>query len=138
MIIKWYNCSDDKRMINKTMSFVDSSTCNIFGSCSMDNPSFIVDSVKGNYVSFNNKCYFVNSTSYLNGKWVITCTADDLINHRNELLNLNALIARSEIFQNKDIVDNLITVKSQRQTIGDSYGVDVISKTDTDYIIGVI
>lgn len=138
MIIKWYNCSDDKRMINKTMSFVDSSTCNIFGSCSMDNPSFIVDSVKGNYVSFNNKCYFVNSTSYLNGKWIISCTADDLVNHRNELLNLNAMVARSEIFQNKEIVDNLITVKSQRQTIGDSYGVDVISKTETDYIIGVI
>lgn len=138
MIIKWYNCSDDKKMLNKTMSFVDSSTCNIFGSCSMDNPSFIVDSVKGNYVSFNNKCYFVNSPSYLNGKWVISCTADDLVNHRNELLNLNVLVARSEIFQNKDIVDNLITVKSQRQTIGDSYGVDVISKTETDYIIGVI
>lgn len=138
MIIKWYNCSDDKRQINKKLSFIDASTCNIFGSCSMDSPAFLVDSVKGNYVSFDNKCYFVNSSAYLNGKWIISCTADDLTNHRNELLNLNVLVARSEVFQNKEIVDNLITIKAQRQTIGDSYGNDVISKVDTDYIIGVI
>lgn len=138
MIIKWYNCSDDKRQINKSLSFIDSSTCNIFGSCNMDSPTFLVDSVKGNYVSFDNKCYFVNSKSYLNGKWVISCSADDLTNHRNELLNLNVLVARSETLQNKELVDNLIPLKSQRQTIGDSYGRDVISKTETDYIIGVI
>lgn len=138
MIIKWYNCSDDKRTLNKSLSFVDASTCNVYSACNMDNPNFIVDSVKGNYVSFDNKCYFVNSRSYLNGKWLISCTADDLANNHNALVNLSVLVARSETFKNNDIIDNLITIKPQRQIIGDSYGKAVISNTETSYIIGVI
>lgn len=138
MLIKWYNCSDDKRVLTKHLVFVDSSECNIFGSCSMDTPNFLVDTVKGNYVSFDNKCYFVNSKNYLNGKWVISCTADDLTNYRNEILRLSVLVARSETLKNPDIPDNLIPIKDQRQTIGDSYGREVISKTETNYIIGVI
>ena len=138
MTIKWYICSDDKKTLNKSLSFVGADTCNIYGSCNMDSPNFIVDNVKGNYVSFDNKCYFVNSRTYLNGKWVISCTSDDLANNHNGLVNLNVLVARSETFKNNDIIDNLITIKPQRQIIGDNYGKAVISNTETTYIIGVI
>lgn len=138
MTIKWYNCSDDRKTLNKSLSFVDADTCNIYGLCNMDSPNFIVDNVKGNYVSFGNKLYSVNSKTYMNGKWVISCTADDLANNHNALVNLSVLVARSETFKNNDIIDNLITIKPQRQIIGNSYGRNVISNTETTYIIGVI
>lgn len=138
MTIKWYNCIDDKKTLNKFLDFVDESTCNIYGVCNMDNPNFIVDNVKGNYVSFGDRCYFVNSRTYMNGKWLISCTADDLTNNHNELVKLDVLVARSESFRNNNIIDNLITIKPQRQIIGKNYGKDVISNTETSYIIGVI
>lgn len=114
LIIKWYNCSQSKLHLNKQLTFIDSSTCNVFGTCSVDNPSFVVDSVKGNYVSYNNKCYFVDDQIYSNGKWIIKCSYDDLANSHNEIENIFALIVRNEEGKFSDIPDSTITFESSR------------------------
>lgn len=138
MLIKWYSNTDEKNKLNKSLLFIEEGTCNIFGTCNMDSPNFIVDSVKGNYVEFDNSYYFVDSKSYVNGKWVIHCSIDDLYSNRNEINNLNCLIVRSETDKNNYIIDNSLPVKSYRVTTAYPVGREVISNTETTYIIGVI
>lgn len=138
MTITWYNNTDDKKKINKSPVLISTGTCNIFGTCNMDSPAFIVDNVLGNYVEFDNTFYFVDSKSYINGKWVIHCTVDALYTNRNEINNLTVMCVRSENRYNKYLVDNMLPVKSYRTTESYSVGNEVISNTDTTYIIGVI
>ena len=138
MIIEWYNNNDDSKKLNKSPTFLTSGTCNIFGTCNMDTPNFIVDSVQGNYVKFDNMYYFVDSKSYVNGKWVIHCSIDDLYSNRDAINSLECLIVRNEFDKNNYIIDNSLPVSSYRVTTAYPVGREVISNTETTYIIGVI
>lgn len=138
MTITWYNNTDDKKKINKLPALISAGTCNIFGTCNMDNPAFIVDSVLGNYVEFDNTFYFVDSKSYVNGKWVIHCSVDCLYTNRNEINNLKAMCVRSESRYNKYLVDNMLPVQAYRTAESYPVGNEVISNTETTYIVGVI
>lgn len=104
----------------------------------MDTPNFIVDSVHGNYVKFDNMYYFVDSKSYVNGKWVIHCSIDDLYSNRDAINSLECLIVRNEFDKNNYIIDNSLPVRSYRVTTAYPVGREVISNTETTYIIGVI
>ena len=138
MIIEWYNNTYDSKTLNKSPTFIMSGTCNIFGTCNMDNPNFIVDNVLGNYVKFDNMYYFVDSKSYVNGTWVIHCSVDDLYSNCEEINALSCLIVRNENDRNNYIIDNCLSVKSYRVTTAYPVGREIISNTDTTYIIGVI
>lgn len=125
-------------MLNKTLEFIDAKTCNIFGVCDMRHLSLVSDSKPvGNYASFDNKCYFVDSYSYANGKWLIHCTLDTLYTNRNEIRALNVLVARSED-RTSDIPDNNITFRANKYVKSQSFGDDVISNSTVHYLIGVI
>lgn len=125
-------------MLNKTLEFIDAKTCNIFGVCDMRHLTLVSDSKPvGNYASFDNKCYFVESYSYANGKWLIHCTLDTLYTNRNEIRSLNVLVARSED-RTSDIPDNNITFRANKYVKSQSFGDDVISNSTVHYLIGVI
>lgn len=138
MIIEWYNNTDDAKKLNKLPTFLTSGTCNIFGTCNMDTPNFIVDSVQGNYVKFDNMYYFVDSKSYINGKWVIHCSIDDLYSNRDGINAMECLIVRSETDKNNYVIDNSLPVSSYRVTTAYPVGREVVSNDVTTYIIGVI
>lgn len=138
MIIEWYNNTDNSKKLNKSPTFIASGTCNIFGSCNMDNPNFIVDDVKGNYVKFDNTYYFVDSKSYVGGKWVIHCSVDALYSNINGIKAMNVNVIRNEYAKDDYIVDSCLPVKADRLTVAYPVGNEIISKNETSYIIGVI
>lgn len=138
MIIRYYNCNDDRLMLNKKLEFVDAKTCNVFGTCDMRRLTLISDSKPvGNYASFDNKCYFVESYSYANGKWLIHCSLDVLYTNRNDILNLNVLVARSED-RNPDIVDSCITFRKNDYVYTRSFGKSIIANGTRCFVVGVI
>ena len=138
MTIAWYNNTDDSKKLNKSPTFITSGTCNIYGSCNMDSPNFIVDTVHGNYVKFDDTYYFVNSKSYVGGKWVIHCSVDSLYSNIDEIKSLNVNVVRNENKKSAYLVDSYLPVKANRITVAYPVGKEVISKTETSYIIGVI
>lgn len=138
MTIEWYNNTDSSKKLNKSPTFITSGSCNIFGTCNMDTPNFIVDSVLGNYVKFDNTYYFVDSKSYVGGKWVIHCSVDALYSNINSIKTLNVNVVRNEFKRNAYIVDSYLPLKANRITVAYPVGKDVISNTETTYIIGVI
>lgn len=138
MQINFYNCTDDKRKIKKALTFVSAKTCNIYGTCSVDTPAFIMNSKpEGNYVSWDSKMYFVTGTTYSGGKWIVHCAIDDLMTNQGELLNMSVLVSRSEE-QSKNIVDNNITLRKNDYIKTDSFGTEIIGYSTKNYVIGVI
>lgn len=138
MIIRYYNCSDDKLQLNKTLEFVDAATCNVYGICNMETPTFISETKpRGNYASFDNRCFFVNSYSYANGKWLIHCSLDYLYTNRNEILNMEILVSRSED-KTSDIPDNNIVLRSNKYVKSQTFGTDIIANSTVNYLLGVI
>lgn len=138
MIIRYYNCKDDRLMLNKTLEFVDAKTCNIFGVCDMRHLNLVSDSKPvGNYASFDNKCYFVESYSYANGKWLIHCTLDTLYTNRNEIRALNVLVARSEE-RSADIVDSCIPFRKNDYVTTRTFGKSIIANGTRCFVVGVI
>lgn len=138
MIIRYYNCADDKLQLNKTLEFVDAATCNIYGICNMETPTLISDSKpSGNYAAFDNRCYFINSYSYANGKWLIHCSLDYLYTNRNDILNLEILVARSED-KTSDIVDTCIPVRKNDFVYTRSFGKSIIANGTRSFVVGVI
>ncbi len=138
MTIEWYNNTDDAKKLNKSPTFLTSGTCNIFGSCNMDTPNFIVDSVQGNYVKFDNMYYFVDSKSYINGKWVIHCSIDDLYSNRDGINALECLIVRNEFKRNNEIADNSMMLKTNITTASYNFGEQIQYNNDKPYILGEI
>lgn len=138
MIIRYYNCSDDKLQLNKTLEFVDAANCNVYGICNMETLTFISETKpKGNYAAFDNRCYFINSYSYANGKWLIHCSLDYLYTNRNEILNMEILVARSED-KTSDIPDNNIVMRTNKYVKSQSFGTDIIANSTVNYLVGVI
>lgn len=138
MLINFYICTDDKKMLNKKLTSTEVSTCNLYGTCSLLSPTFIMNSKpNGNYCAFDNKCYFIEETIYSNGKWLIRCTIDVLMTYRNSLLNKEVLISRSED-RVSDIPDSNITFRTNKYVKSQSFGDDIISNSTVHYVVGVI
>ena len=140
-MFKWYTCNDDKFKLDKSpvLNSTDDSTV-IFGDCSILSPVLKAKTYNGNYVYIEqfNRYYFITNVIWSHGYYYIKCDVDVTYSNRNGINNLDVLVARSESFRNTEIIDNMIPVNSQRQTIGGSYGKEVISNTETTHILGVI
>ena len=114
MTIDWYYNNSDKRKINKDVTFVKTTDCNIYGVCDFDSPRFLVNSVLGNYVKYGSDYFFITSKTYTNGKWIINCQRDDLYSDRVDILNLTALVARNEFGKLSDIPDTSVCFKANK------------------------
>lgn len=140
-MFKWYDCNDDKFKLDKSPVLVGTDdTTVIFGDCSILSPTLKTKSYSGNYVYIEQfrRYYYITDVIWSHGYYYIKCEVDALYSNRSGINNLDVLVSRSETFRNTELIDNMIPVNSQRQTIGTSYGKDIISNTETTYIIGVI
>lgn len=137
MTLKWYTCSDDNRVINKTLENEVNDTCVIYGTCSLDTPQLKVKSIQGNYIKFENKYYYITDKIYKEGYWILMCKIDVLKTYEQELLNTEQLIARSETLINKDLADSNMCVNTRYVVEGYDFGEDITTSATT-YILGVI
>lgn len=137
MTLTWYNCNDDIRVINKTLTDETEDTCTIYNTCSMDKPILKVKTVKGNYIKFEGSYYFILDTVYNGGYWLIECKKDVLKTYETDLLNSEQLITRSETDENTELPDNNMATNLRYIVEGKNFGQDV-STDETTYILGVI
>lgn len=138
MQINFYNCTDDKKKLSKKLTFVNSRNCNLYGTCSFDNPNFLLNSkASGNYVSWDNRLYFVTEQTYNNGKYIVHCAIDDLTTNRNKLKKCSVLVSRSEE-RNRNIVDSSIVLRKNDYVKTDTFGKRLVAYNAQSYVIGVI
>lgn len=138
MRIDYYNCYDDSKKVNKSPVYVASSTCNIYGTCNMDRPAFIVSEVLGNYVKFDGTYYFIDNKIYSGGKWIIQCTIDDLYTNAAEINNIVATAVRNEYTVNSDIQDNGLQLTVRQKNIIKDFGTGIpYAATGKVFLVGI-
>lgn len=102
--IDFYKCTDDKRVINKTLGTAKTlSDCTLNDESSIINPSFIIDTdstiydYNYVYIAYFGRYYYITDIIVLNGEQMkINCAVDVLKSHASEILNCTVNSRRNE------------------------------------------
>lgn len=119
------NFSGDQRNLTKTLQNGINVNCEIYESCSIYNPRFVLD-YKPDYIGFNyayvsqwNRYYFITGQDLQAGKKVILrCHCDVLNSFGSQLLNSQFRVQRSESRYDPYIPDNGYVYQDQFDVIG--------------------
>lgn len=148
MTINFYTISDDPRTIEKTLgNIVYTCNANIFGSCSIKDPSLILkyDSrlCEVNYMEISDwgRFYFMGEPVLSpGGRCIITASEDVLYSNKDEILNLNAYCSRCENHFERYAVDPCVPslITTNVTTIPLTGGVDFSTDVDSyQYLLTV-
>ena len=144
MTIALYNCTSDRRRVNKNLQVLIHGYQNVTldENTSIINPTFILTGLDLNDIKFNylfaselNRFYFVNDIEFLNGgMFALHCHIDVLETYKNAILKHNAFIVRQEhnfgdgnnkngVFFDSDYpIRSDVTIESKTVgTVGNSY-----------------
>lgn len=110
MKITFYKTTDDRRVVNKTLTSItglNTIDMTIKGAVNLDNPEFILSYTSkigsANYFVLDDsgKAYFMDEPEVTTGgRMIIRGKLDVLYTYRNELKKLPAIVARAEKYQN--------------------------------------
>lgn len=114
MTIKFYNCSDDPRVLDKNIGEpVYTCDANILGNCSVKDPALVLTYnsalLSANYFEIEEwgRFYFMGEPSVSPGaRCVISGSEDVLFTNKDEILKLNAYCVRCESRFERYAVDN--------------------------------
>lgn len=112
-------CNEDPRKLDKRPNFESSSpvtvAADIKDSCSLNAPQFVltaslVDVSSYNYLhvaAWHDRYYFIDDFVVMPGSRIlIRCSVDVLTSNADEILQLNAMVSRSESSRNAYLPDN--------------------------------
>lgn len=151
MTITLYQCADDRRKLNKTLSAARSYNVSLKDDTSAVNPTLILSKPlppNYNYCYIPNfkRYYFITDSRVLIGKqYEISLTCDVLMSFAETIKNSPVILRRSSNFGNKLIPDR-IPLLSKRQYIYknfqggdlDTFGSDKIGDTTRNYLLSTL
>lgn len=117
--------SSERNAINKTISNQTTFTGTLKSSCSVINPSVLINAENLSaynycYIAAFNRYYFISDiTSVRNGLWRIDCSVDVLMSYKNEILALNVIVSDASVGDNQPTY-----------MMGDVWKTSVKTKTD--------
>lgn len=150
MTLDFYINTSDNKAVNKNLSGGFPSVQALPSvPCDVVNPTFILESNSGilsaNYCYCDtfDRWYFVQEHTMLDGhRQAVKCKVDPLYTYRNNILNMNALVVRSENAGINFVPDNLLplTPNKRRSIIKLSDGVFNLSyagNTSLNFVLNV-
>jgi len=121
-------CNEDPRKLDKRPNFESSSpvtvAADIKDSCSLSAPQFVltaslVDVSKYNYIhvsAWHDRYYFIDDFVVMPGSRImIRCSVDPLTSNADEILQLTAMVSRSESRKNKYLPNSNYHAQANRQ-----------------------
>lgn len=123
MNVIFYNIACDNRVVDKTSALGTGVTkeCKVYQQTGIMHPSILLaygsSIVNYNYMEIPswNRYYFITGMEVMPGeRIVVTGSEDVLFSNKDEILQLNAYVVRSEDHVNKLIVDNKHPVQANR------------------------
>ena len=155
MTIYLYNCSDDKRVMHKTLTGGYSVSAVLLESSSVINPRLKL-SWNDNYVSCNylyvpafNRFYFINDiTADVGGIAIIDAHVDVLKTYAAAIENCSAVVVRSTRMNQRGSVrstyipDNKLPIEQGRsikavEFSGTDLNIDTATMTSTNFVLNV-
>lgn len=117
-----YFCSDDSRVLNKTLSNQNDYICQLLDSADMIRPRLRVkctnETFNANYcyISFFDRYYFITGQSVEGANTIILqCDLDVLYTYRNALLNSIFLVTRNEKIGSTYIPDSMLPLRPDKE-----------------------
>lgn len=104
MEIKFYQVSDDKRVISKTLGTAKTlSSCQLIEPSSVINPSFTIDidtsiyAYNYVYIAYFGRYYYINDITVIDGaRMVVTCDVDVLMSYATQIKACTVNTRRNE------------------------------------------
>lgn len=110
-------CGDDPRVVNKTYTSAASVSAEVWGDCSRENPTLLLDynasvlTANYAYISDFGRYYYVKDVVITEGhKMKVSLAVDALKSYEQTILKTNFFIRRSEAKCNWSIADELCPV----------------------------
>ena len=107
--------SDKRINSTKIPSFSESAACVLKSGTSVENPTFILQSVSPfdwnvAYCATFGRYYFVNDVTYVESTYEISCTCDYLASYKDEILSNTAYVERIGTFSERNpfIIDTVL------------------------------
>lgn len=144
MNIDFYQNTNDKRVINKTLGTpVSLSNCELIDESSIINPSFTIDNNPSIYnynyvyISYFGRYYYITDITVLNGEQMrVNCAVDVLKSHASEILNCNVNSRRNENNSDKYLPDDR-PIESRYIRYSKKFGVSFTDFTSSYVLITV-
>ena len=135
-----YNNTSDSREINKNLTELSTINITLYLDTNVATPVFKVKNFINNanymFVPDLHRYYYINNYTLSNQCVYLHCSVDVLMTYKNEILNSECLISRSENDYNDNIVDTLAPITENTVYTVKNFGENV--KTTEHFIIGVI
>ena len=114
MEIKFYQCSDDKRVISKTLgTAITKSSCQLIEPTDMLNPSFTIDidtslyAYNYVYIAYFGRYYYIENITVLDGvRMVVSCAVDVLMSFATQIKDCTVNSRRNEKNYNMYLPDD--------------------------------
>lgn len=112
MEIKFYNVTDDNRVVNKTLgNVVRTVQAQVYDNCSIMTPRLLLayhsDVVNSNYIhipTWNRYYYITDVTGMPGNRCIVSCREDCLMSNRTQILTLDANVLRTEGGESNNLV----------------------------------
>lgn len=149
MIVNLLNTSDDRKVLDKTITNIKQINATPTGVFSLLNPSLIIeydsDVLNANYcyIPDFNRYYYISISFDVGKKMIINCSIDVLKTYNNQIRQRTGTILRSEsIGKPTAIVDNKLPVDPNRHELKTlkilpQNGLPVFG-TNTDYVLATV
>ena len=135
-----YNNASDSREINKILTELSTINITLYLDTNVVTPVFKLKNFINNanymYVPDLHRYYYINNYTLSNQCVYLHCSVDVLVTYKNEILNSECLISRSETDYNDNIVDTLAPITENTVYTVKNFGENI--KTTEHFIIGVI
>ena len=141
-------CGDDPRVVNKTYTSAASVSAEVWGDCSRENPTLLLDYnasvLTANYAHINdfNRYYYVKDVVITEGhKMKVSLAVDALKSFEQTILGTKFFIRRSEAKGNWSIPDELCPVFAGYKPDPISWGDDlysIVPNTSTCVVLEII
>lgn len=121
MDIIFYNTSDDKRVLDKTLTDAVTLQCKLYDECNIISPKLLIEytttifSKNYCYIPTFGRYYFVNNIrSDAGERLIIECSIDVLNTYKSSIKTLDVTVTRNEFADNSMLIDPLMTFCAQR------------------------
>ena len=122
MEITFYNTSNDKRVVSKTLTSGTTLQCELYDECNIITPKLLIEfttdifSKNYCYIPTFGRYYFITNMKVDAGeRIIIECGIDALYTYRNSIYSLDVTVVRNENFSDRCyLVDPMFTISPKR------------------------
>ena len=123
MQIKFGYTFDDRRKLEKSVTWFDTFDCKPYTDYNISGPNLLITNATGAiannnyaYIADYKRYYYVDSVTVgRNGMYVVQLSVDVLMTYADAIKNLSATISRQENIGINDIVDSLLPLQNRKE-----------------------